>query len=122
MPKIAKRVIHVTYDQYPGIELSAASLTVEEALAFDELPTGEMIEEFARKLRSWNIEDDDDQPVPATLEGLRSLDIGVMLGLIKGWSDAITQVPVPLDRRSTDTLPWEAPDFPTEVLSESLPS
>jgi hypothetical protein len=41
---------------------------------------------FAYALESWNVEDDDEQPVPADLDGLLSQEPGFVLALIKAWT------------------------------------
>jgi hypothetical protein len=85
--------------------------------ALDELLAG-----FARKLVSWNLKEDG-VPVPATLEGVEDQDMGMMIGLITAWIDAVSSVDTPLPSGSKSG-PSQAPEasLPTESLSPSLQS
>lgn len=55
-----------------------------------------MLRLFARLLHSWNVEDDDGLPVPATFEGLFSQDFGFVMPVIERAAAAMTQAPPPL--------------------------
>lgn len=47
---------------------------------------------FAGLLISWNVEDDDDQPVPATYEGVLTQDPALVNGIIAEFSKRVTDV------------------------------
>ena len=51
---------------------------------------------FVKVLVRWNVEDDDDQPVPPTVEGLQSLDIDFVMAVIESWITGMVQAPPPL--------------------------
>jgi hypothetical protein len=72
-------------------------------------------EMLASVLVSWNLEDD--EPVPATLEGMRTLDMGMMTAIQEAYITAIAGVPTPLsqDSNSGDTSLVES--IPMEALS-----
>lgn len=55
-----------------------------------------MVEMFAEALVDWNLEDDDRQPVPATIDGLLTLESDVVLEIISAWTSAISGVSAPL--------------------------
>ena len=55
---------------------------------------------FVSKLQDWNLEEEDDSPVPTTLEALRDLDGDFALELVMGWLERIVSVPDPLQKRS----------------------
>ncbi len=74
---------------------------------FDPSSMKEMFELFAKCLHSWNLEDEDDQPIPATKDGLYALDLDFVLTLILAWMDGVAGVSGPLGRKSTD---GEKPD------------
>jgi hypothetical protein len=87
----------------------------------------ELFKGFAERLVSWNLEDDDDAPVPATLEGVSDQDMDFMVGLIMTWMDAVASVDIPLpgaspDGATTETTPDLAASIPVETLSPSPPS
>lgn len=112
-------ILDLHFDAYPGLEVRAASISIETAMS---LSGEEAITAFGNALRSWNCERPDGTPVPATLDGFRSLETRFGKALVTAWVDAITGVPAPLDQPSIDGLPWEAGSIPTEVLSGSLAS
>lgn len=60
-----------------------------------------MFELFAGALVSWNLEEEDGTPVPATLDGVLGQDAEFVRGLIEAWSEALTSVPGPLGKPST---------------------
>jgi hypothetical protein len=59
-----------------------------------------MVSPFARKLVAWNLLDDDDEPVPASLDGLLSQDLDFVIRLITAYGTAMTQAPPPLPASS----------------------
>lgn len=96
--------------------------------AVREKPTKEEINElfgvFADQIKSWNLEDEDGVPVPATLAGLISQDFEFVMPVIYAWIDAIQGVPAPLAQNSGDGAPSppEAPvalSIPMEAWSAS---
>ena len=60
----------------------------------------EMIAPFARKLQAWNLLDDDDEPVPASLDGLMAQDLDFVVRLITAYGTAMNQAPRPLPAAS----------------------
>ncbi|MFC5834659.1 hypothetical protein [Nonomuraea insulae] len=98
-------------DMAPLLDLQlSASPTAEEMESIAEL-----LERFAGVLVSWNLEDDDDEPVPATLEGLLDQDIDFVLRIILAWADAISGVPAPLDGLSPGGEPSLVASIPMDV-------
>lgn len=57
---------------------------------------------FGDVLLSWNVADDDGTPVPATANGLLTLDIDLAMKIVSEWIKAATGVSTPLDPGSTD--------------------
>ncbi|MEU3851717.1 hypothetical protein [Streptomyces sp. NPDC029554] len=80
--------------------------------------------EFAKRLVSWNLTDDDEQPIPATPEGMRQVDTSLITALKDAWVQALTGVhdadPLPQSSPSGEPSPVES--IPTEALSPSLAS
>lgn len=87
--------VHVAY----GLSPVAGESFEEQKAKFDELHAL-----FVDHLVEWNLteEDDEETPIPATLEGLYSLEpdfIGLIIGT---WQAGRAAVPAPLEQRSTD--------------------
>ncbi|MEV0618539.1 hypothetical protein AB0I81_34790 [Nonomuraea sp. NPDC050404] len=98
-------------DMAPLFDLKlSASPTAEEMESIAEL-----LEKFAEVLVSWNLEDEDDQPVSATLEGLLDQDIDFVMRIILAWADAISGVPAPLPHPSPGGEPSLAASIPMDV-------
>jgi hypothetical protein len=80
------------------LEITALGETIE-ALG-DEMPDPaslrKMFAPFARVLQSWNVVDDDDQPVAANLAGLLAQEMDFVNEVITGYARAMTQAPPPL--------------------------
>ncbi|HET7846937.1 MAG TPA: hypothetical protein VFL72_05545 [Acidimicrobiia bacterium] len=60
-----------------------------------------LIEGFGRALVSWNLEDDDDEPVPATIEGVRGQELPFLLPIVTSWMDAVAGVSADLGKESS---------------------
>lgn len=76
---------------------------------------------FAGALIDWNLEDDDDQPVPATLDGLLSQDLDFVLQIIKAWMEAVTTPPESLGKGSPSGVQFPEGSIPMAVPSPDLP-
>jgi len=81
-----------------------------EFTANDARAVESLFEGFASALVSWNLEDEKDEPVPATLEGVKDQDFDFVLSIIMAWIEAVAGVSADLgkDSRSGGTFP-EAP-------------
>lgn len=77
---------------------------------------------FASVLAEWNLTDRDGTPVPATWQGLCSLDDGLAQTIVMVWAIRVLGVSVPLAGRSTSGETSPAVSIPTETLSPSLAS
>jgi hypothetical protein len=75
---------------------------------------------LAGALVSWNVEDRAGQPVPATVEGLKSLNLGLVMDIIGAWIKAQTAVDDDLGKGSGSTgTSAPAPSIPMAPLSPS---
>jgi hypothetical protein len=124
--KIYKLVFDESTD-YPGLEVQVRTLSLGQLLdarsrADDEDGTKRMVDLFAERLISWNLEDEADQPVPATLDGIRDQDDDLILALIARWQEAMRGVPAPLDGASPSGETTAAESRLAELPSESLAS
>ncbi|MFI6530517.1 hypothetical protein [Streptomyces uncialis] len=82
----------------------------------------DMLELLGQQLLEWNVVDEDDAPVPATLEGVRQQDLDFNMAILDAWQNVMAGVPAPLDGSSTSGEPSLVASIPTETLSESLAS
>lgn len=74
---------------------------------------------FAEYLISWNLERDDDTPVPATAEGVRSQDVGFVMEIVQAWLENAGEVAPPLAPPSSSGKPSLEGSLPMEPLSPS---
>lgn len=111
-----------------GLEVRARSVPLKKFLdliSLSEVDTGKAstresvenaIRMFADVLISWNVEDADGNPVPATLDGLYSQDFEFVVQIIKAWQDSISGVSDPLARRSSGGERSLEESIPMETL------
>jgi hypothetical protein len=105
-----------------GLEVVAHAGSTGDVLAIMGLSDGdvhagaESLKVFAKCLVSWNIEDEDGKPVPADLDGLKSLDLDFVMLLIQGWVQAVQDVPAPLEKPSNSGKPYPEASLPMEAL------
>lgn len=112
-----------------GLEVHVKSITLGEMFELDGLlagndktPTAEEVsavfKSFAKALMSWNLEDDNDQPVPATLEGIYTQDMEFIMEIIAAWMEAVTGVDGDLGKGSiVGGQSLEELTLPMETLS-----
>lgn len=90
----------------------------------DNSGLADVLDEFTRCLVSWNLEDEDGTPVPATEEAVRGEDHDDMIKVATRWLDAMGGVAEsdPLPQSSPGGEPSLAASIPMDVPSESLAS
>lgn len=118
-------------EEFEGLEVRAKSVDVGRFITLNRLITGgkpdaedvdsvtTLFEGFAEALLSWNLEDDDGKPVPATLEGLWLQDVDFGLEIIFAWVNAIGAVSAPLGNGSSGGGKSPEALIPMEELSPS---
>lgn len=84
--------------------------------------TNNLLTIMASRLVSWNVEDDDDLPVPPTLDGIKTQDLDLNLSIVNAWTTAMAGVPAPLEQPSSDGGSSLEASIPMDVLSPSLAS
>lgn len=78
---------------------------------------------FADVLISWNVENDDDTPVPATYEGMKAQELPLILRMVEAWIGAVAGPPAaPLAQPSSGGSLSLAESLPMEQLSGSQAS
>jgi len=132
--KAGPRTIRVHFEpghEHHGAEARARGMSYGEWEAIvdreqqgDSEETTTITDEFAKRLVSWNLTDDQDHPIPATPEGLRSVDTSLVAALKDGWAQALTGVHAadPLPQSSPSGGPSPVESVPMEALSPSLAS
>jgi hypothetical protein len=141
MAKIGKKLLVLQFEDpdFIGVQVKAYSTSLGRALeisgqaeAARKADSGtsqfqNLLSEFVAKLQSWNIDDDDGRPVPATREGLLSLDLNDAKYILVSWFDAIMSVDkslgkgwtsgerspeesIPMDASSLDLTSWPTPN------------
>jgi hypothetical protein len=109
--KPERKLYTLKFDDHPGLVVRARSCSTKvffdvAALADLENPTDNdlqmLFKEFSNVLMSWNLEDEDDQPVPVTLDGLLSQEFDFVMEIIQAWMEAVGGVSTPLEPPSKD--------------------
>ena len=127
-----RRVYRLDFEGDPvldGLEVRARSLNLGEFLATSRLAgmaaggvTPEDVDvfeglfaTFAGALVSWNLEDDEGRPVPATLDGVKAQDVDFVMPIVNAWFKAIAGVASPLGPPSSAGVPSLEASIPMEV-------
>ena len=93
-----------------------------DEVAKDKTQFRDVIEIFAGAMLSWNLEDDFDEPVPVTVDGILTQDPDFIMAIITAWTKAIAGVADPLGDSSTSGAPSPEASLPMEPISPSPPS
>ena len=116
-------VMEFTDPQYEGLEIKVRSIPIRELThlmtldpeAEDATVRGSSIDKlmsaFAEALVSWNMTDENDQPLPTTLEYIESEDVDFIMACIGQWMQVVSRVDdaSPLDSNSPPGQTTEAP-------------
>lgn len=102
--EIPRRTASLTFDQYPGLEVTAV-LDVPLQMYFElaRLANSEDVAQVEAALRrfgdevlmSWNAEEKS-EPLPADAEGLMRLGMEMAKDILEGWMKGMVQLPAPL--------------------------
>ena len=119
-------IYHLSFadPDYEGLEITMKSIKIGRVrklmriLALDDADQEQMDEMFAlleEGLVSWNLVDDDDQPVPTTIAGIEEQELPFILDIIGTWLDGMTGVSEDLGKGSSSgvTSPVELPTMET---------
>jgi hypothetical protein len=102
--------------------IAAAQDGTDGGTSVDPAMVRKMVEMVAGAMISWNLEDDDDVPVPITVEGLLDQEIDFLMQIVMAWTEAIAGVAAPLEPGSTSGVNALEASLPMETLSSSLAS
>lgn len=120
-----------------GLEVKVRSLSIGKLLELSELASladgdeltpddlkriDPLFTTLADSLVGWNYEDENGDPIPATLESIKGEELGFVLQIVTAWMNAVASVSGPLANGSTGGGPSPAPLLPMVALSPSLAS
>ena len=119
--------------EYAGLEVRVKSLPVGQLLkvgrfadtareAFDLSMVEDLFTAFAGSLISWNLEEPEGVPVPATLDGVLSQETDFMIAVALEWATTLAGVSADLGKDSSSGPISPALSLPMEPLSPSLAS
>lgn len=126
--------LRFTDPSWNGFEVRAKGLTIEESVEYEGLIFGgasvladpERLTRFyeitSKFLVSWNLLDDNDDPVPTDVDHLRKEEASMIFAIAKAWIGAAVSVPPPLSESSTSGDPSQEEFDLTAALSESQSS
>lgn len=78
----------------------------------DETAVTEIVKLVAESLVSWNLEEEDGTPVPATFEGLDDQELDFIMKLVDAWTDRMTGSDGPGDLGKDSTSGEKFPGQP----------
>jgi hypothetical protein len=91
----------VEVEVYTSIPFKTLLWFQSAAISEDQKQLIETYKVFARDfLISWNIEDEDNEPYPASVDGIMSVDSDLVNTIVLGWIEAVTNPP----QKSSDGL------------------
>jgi hypothetical protein len=123
---------------FEGLEIRTRGATIDDAVAWNGLFSGEvdllkpgeaneanrqrLYEVLVDRIIGWNLEGEDGQQVPCTVETLRGLEASMVLAIGRAWMTASAGVSRPLEQPSPNGQPSPEASIPMEVLSPNPPS
>jgi len=110
--------LHFEDPRFEGLEVQAKSLPTGKLMKLMRLSTqiggkgvddlasvDELFGGFAAALVSWNLEEEDGTPIPATLDAINDQDFDFVMAVIMAWMEAVAGVPSDLGKDSTSGDP-----------------
>lgn len=95
--------------------VEAAREGIDRAFVGDSNTRDEMLSLVSECITEWNIEDDEDQPVPVSVATVEQLEIGLFLDLFMRWVIEVRGVKRPLSKPSPDGEPSQAVSTSSEL-------
>ena len=97
------------------VKMRSCSIGTIQELKNPENGLDEELQIIADHIIEWNLEDENG-PIPATVEGLKQLEIPVRDLIYVEWQKATKGITAPLDHRSSDGEKSGTPEIPQEVM------
>lgn len=126
--KIFKFKFDDSEPEYAGLEIRLKSLPMKDFLKIarmegttqSEEELDEVMELLAKSIISWNVEDEEENPIPVSRDTLCELfDLSFILFLITNWMEKMGDVDANLKKASPSTGPSPVVSIPMEPLSAS---
>lgn len=114
--------------QYEGLEVHVRSVPFGQFFELDRLSkaagqardldsVNQLLGKLAEHITGWNLEDEDDQPIPVSVDALKDLDVDLVLAIIAAWLEGMVGVSAPLDKKSpAGSAPGDLESLPRESL------
>lgn len=101
-----RKVFKLEFEEYDGLEVQVRSVPIRKLLDILQLadamtgkPTQEQVNGlfgwFADRIISWTYQDEDGNPLPATLETLLDDDFDFVLMMVMAWVKAVSAIAIP---------------------------
>jgi hypothetical protein len=131
-----RKTLKLVFEDEPGLEVYARSVSVRKFVSVmqladqlvskpDEASIEEMVTWFADRVISWNLVDDDDQPVPFDPDTLMDEDFDLVFKILMGWVSAISGAlklpPLELTPDTPATGPGPAEEEASIPMSPATP-
>jgi hypothetical protein len=129
------RTVKLTWagGEFAGLEIRVRRISVRRYLDLAPLLDGqldtdtedgrkaalELLSEFGSLIRSWNLQDEDGEPVPCTAEAFLDQDPTFVREVLDQWAAAVAGVSAPLETPSSAGAPFPEGSIPMDVLSPS---
>ncbi|MGW5429949.1 hypothetical protein ACWET9_22465 [Streptomyces sp. NPDC004059] len=132
--KVKPKTYLVQFDEgheFHGVEARLSGMSYgewEQVTGLDgsegETNGADAVRRFVAHLVSWNLEDENEQPVPTTLDAVKELDHDLVAALNNAYIQTLIGVHKgdPLPESSPSGEPSQVASIPMEALSESLAS
>jgi hypothetical protein len=125
--KRKKKIYKLDFEgtEYDGLEVKVGGLTTGEFLELIGLSapgteesneTEKMMQFFSAHLVSWNLEDENDEPVPATFDGVKTNELAMNQFIVSSWISALADVPEATEKKSSGGETPLMDSIPTETL------
>lgn len=124
---VKRNTIRLVFEDHPtmeGAEVVCRSINLEKYFVIARLQIAgadeieALITEFATDvLQEWNLKEEDGTEIPATKEGLMSLEPQMALDIIKAWVEGLVNVRAPLGESSSSGASLPEVSIPMETLS-----
>jgi hypothetical protein len=75
-----------------------------------------LVELFVGRIQSWNLEDEDGEPIKVEVASFLDQDIDLCSAAMLAWVDSMTSVSTSLGKGSTSGQPSAPPNFPMEAF------
>lgn len=124
------KVYKLVFEDRPGLEVrmtapslgefmtltDIANIDVDNLSPGDVTKVNQLFDSFTDHLVSWNLEDKDGNPVPATPDGLRSRDMQFIYEMINAWMQNVAGIPGPKGPSVNGGEQFPAVQIPMEML------